>query len=176
LAIRKHLVILTAYTLIALGMTFPLALNFTTAIPGVEGDTPSFVWALGWMKTALVDLRVNPFYGDYVFYPLGGATQLLWAVSLIAFLAIPFQALFGLIVTYNVFYLAATVLTAWGMYLLADEVLWRAEVRGQRSQKSEVRGRSSMDDCCHRFRLCCCSSSSPNNADLPRALRRWRLL
>jgi hypothetical protein len=143
LAIRKHLVILTAYTLIALGMTFPLALNFTTAIPGVEGDTPSFVWALGWMKTALVDLRVNPFYGDYVFYPLGGATQLLWAVSLIAFLAIPFQVLFGLIVTYNVFYLAATVLTAWGMYLLADEVLWRAEVRGQRS---EVRGQRSEFD------------------------------
>ena len=131
--IRKHLLILTAYTLLALGMSWPLALNFATALPGVEGDAGSFVWALGWMKTALVDLRVNPFQSDYVFYPLGGATQLLWAVSLIAFISIPLQFLFGLIATYNVLYLAATVVTAWGTCLLAEEILSKSTVNGQRS-------------------------------------------
>ncbi|MBM3129982.1 MAG: hypothetical protein FJ009_15345 [Chloroflexi bacterium] len=131
---RKHIVLLIAYTLVALVMTYPLALNFATAIPGVEGDAGSFVWALGWMKTALVDLRVNPFHTDYVFYPLGGATQVLWAVSLIAFISIPLQYAFGLIVTHNILYLAATVGTAWGTYLLAEEVLQRSAVSGQRSE------------------------------------------
>ena len=34
---QTHLIILIAYTLIALVMTYPLAANFATAIPGVEG-------------------------------------------------------------------------------------------------------------------------------------------
>lgn len=131
--LRKQFIILIAYTLVALVMTYPLGLNFATAIPGVEGDAPSFVWALGWMKTALIDLRANPFYTDYVFYPLGGATQVLWAVSLLAFISIPLQYAFGLIVTHNLLYLAATVLTAWGTYLLAEEVLHRSDISAQRS-------------------------------------------
>lgn len=129
--IKKHLVVLTAYTLIALAMSYPLVLNLTTAIAGVEGDAPSFVWALGWMKTAL-ELGVHPFRNDYVFYPLSGATQVMWAVSLIASLAIPLQALFGLIATYNLLYLAATVLTAWGMFLLAEQVLHQSAVCPER--------------------------------------------
>ena len=120
---RKHLIIIIAYTIIALVMTLPLALNFTSAIPGVEGDSTSFLWALGWAKSALIDLHVNPFRTDYVFYPLGGATQLMWAVSLIGFVSIPLQSLFGLIASYNLLYLAATVLTAYGTFLLADYVL-----------------------------------------------------
>lgn len=119
---RKQVVILIAYTMVALAMTFPLVLNLGSAIPGVEGDAPSFVWAMGWFKTAL-ERGINPFRSDFVFYPLGGATQLLWATSLIAFVSIPFQSVFGLIATYNLFYLAVTVITAWGTYLLAEDVL-----------------------------------------------------
>ncbi|MCX7840838.1 MAG: hypothetical protein N2559_15490 [Anaerolineae bacterium] len=153
LVIKKHLLLLTAYTAIALVMSYPLALNLTTAIPGVNGDMPSFVWALGWMKSAL-ELGVNPFRTDYVFYPLGGATQVMWAVSLIALLAIPLQTLFGLIATYNLLYLAATVLTAWGMFVLVEEVLQgrvfsvqcsvsRGQGSGVSGQRSAVSGRRS---------------------------------
>ena len=121
--LRKHLTILILYILIALAMSWPLALNFASAIPGIDGDAASFVWALGWAKTALADLHVNPFHTDYVFYPLGGATQLLWAVSLIGFVSIPLQYLFGLIATHNLLYLAATMLTAYGTFLLAEYVI-----------------------------------------------------
>ncbi len=110
-------------------MTFPLVLNFTSAIPGVEGDATSFVWALGWAKTALVDLHINPLSTDYIYYPLGGATQLMWAVSLIAFVSIPLQYLFGLIATYNLLYLAATVLTAYGTFLLAEYVISNSKLK-----------------------------------------------
>lgn len=135
--IKKHLFLLTTYTLIALALSYPLVLNLTTAIPGVEGDAPSFVWALGWVKTAL-ELGVNPFHSDYVFYPLGGATQVMWAVSLIAFVSIPLQSILGLIVTHNILYLAATVVTAWGMFVLAEEVLG-STVSGQRSSIVDLR-------------------------------------
>lgn len=124
---RKHLVILIAYTLAALAMTYPLVLHFDAAIPGVEGDAPSFVWAMGWLKTALLDLHVNPFRSDFVFYPLGGATQLMWATSLIALVSVPFQYFLGLVATFNFFYLAATALTAYGMYLLAEDILRHAQ-------------------------------------------------
>ncbi|MBI4785544.1 MAG: hypothetical protein HY782_00640 [Chloroflexi bacterium] len=126
---RKHLTVLTLYILIALVLSWPLALNFASAIPGVEGDAASFVWAMGWAKTALADLRVNPFHTDYVFYPLGGATQLLWATSLVGLVSIPLQYVFGLIVTYNLLYLAATVLTAYGTFLLAEFVIRNSEFR-----------------------------------------------
>ncbi len=136
--IRKHLIILIAYSVVALAMTFPLALNFASAIPGVPGDSTSFLWALGWAKTALIDLRINPFSTDYIYYPLGGATQLMWAISLIAFASIPLQYLFGLIATYNILYLAATVLTAYGTFLLAEYVL-RPTGDGRRETEFDTR-------------------------------------
>jgi hypothetical protein len=134
---RNHILILTAYTALALVMSYPLALNFATAMPGVEGDAPSFVWALGWMKRAL-ELGENPFRTDFVFYPLGGATQLMWAVSLIAILALPLQSAFGLIAAHNAMYLAATVLIAYGTFLLAIELL-KSKVK---SEKLKVSGAS----------------------------------
>src|SRR5512135_1088615 len=109
---RNHLIAIILYTLLAGVMTWPLILNFGTAIPGVEGDAASYVWALGWARTALVN-GFSPFHTDFVFYPLGGATQLLWAVSLIGFLSIPLQALFGLVAAHNLLYLGVTVLTAY---------------------------------------------------------------
>ncbi len=125
---KRHLVVLILYAFVAVMMTWPLAANFSAALPGIGGDSSSFVWALGWAKTALVDLHVDPFHSDYVFYPLGGATQLLWAVSLVGLLSIPLHMLLGLIAAHNLLYLAATVLTAYGTFLLAEEVLWHPTV------------------------------------------------
>jgi hypothetical protein len=132
--LRKHFIILIAYTIIAIVMSMPLVLNFNSAIPGLAGDAASFVWAMGWMKTAVMELRVNPFHTDYVFYPLGGATQLMWAVSLIAFVSIPFQYILGLVATHNLFYLATTVVTAWGTYLLAEEILFKLKIPSQKEK------------------------------------------
>ena len=119
---RKHLTVLVLFTLVALVLSWPLAQNVATTIPGIQGDAVSFVWAIGWARTALAG-SINPFHSDYVFYPLGGATQLLWAISLIGILSIPLQAILNLAATHNVLYLAATVLTAYGTFLLATEVL-----------------------------------------------------
>ncbi len=119
----EHLGVLGAYAALALIMSYPLALHFGDAIPGVQGDVWSYLWAMGWARISTLDLGVNPFRSDYIFYPLGGATQLLWATALPSFLSIPLQSLLGLVPSFNLMYLAATTLTAYGTYLLAKYAL-----------------------------------------------------
>jgi hypothetical protein len=114
-------------------MSYPLALHLGDAIPGVQGDVWSYLWAMGWARVSTLELGVNPFRSDYVFYPLGGATQLLWATALPSFLSIPLQLTLGLVASFDLMYLGATVLTAYGTYLLAKSVL----ASGNRPQLSE---------------------------------------
>lgn len=119
--------------MVALALNLPLLSAFANLIPGVDGDVWSYLWAMGWARVALLNLGVNPFHTDYVFYPLGGATQLLWGTALPSFASIPLQLAFGLVPAFNFSYLAASALTGYGMYLLAMEVLtsdvgWRSVV------------------------------------------------
>lgn len=118
-----HLAILAVYTLLALVFSYPLVLRPGDSIAGVQGDVWSYLWAMGWAKAATFDLGINPFRSNYVYYPLGGATQLLWATALPSFASIPLQLAFGLIPAFNIIYVAATVLTAYGTCLLALYVL-----------------------------------------------------
>lgn len=124
-----HLLVLTAYTIAALILSFPLVTQFSDHIAGVDGDVWSYLWAMGWARVSLLNLGTNPFHTDYVFYPLGGATQLLWGTALPSFTSIPLQLVFGLVPAFNLAYLAATVLTGYGTYLLAFEVLTEDERR-----------------------------------------------
>ena len=119
----EHIVVLGAYTLIAFVMSFPLVAQFGDHIAGVDGDVWSYLWAMGWARVSVLNLGVNPFHTDYIFYPLGGATQLLWGTALASFASIPLQLAFGLVPAFNLMYIAASVLTAYGMYLLGKEIL-----------------------------------------------------
>src|SRR5262245_7642975 len=99
-------------------MSFPLVTRFGDHIAGVDGDVWRYLWAMGFARISLLNLNTNPFPTDYIFYPLGGATQLLWGTALPSFASIPLQLAFGLVPAFNLVYLAASVLTAFGMYLL----------------------------------------------------------
>src|SRR5581483_11276021 len=120
--------VLATYTLAAALTSFPLITQFGSHIAGVEGDVWSYLWAMGWARVSVLNLGTNPFHTDYVYYPLGGATQLLWGTALPSFASIPLQLAFGLVPAFNLTYLAASVLTGYGMYLLGLEILahaWR---------------------------------------------------
>lgn len=118
----EHAAVLTAFTFLAFVITFPHITGFADHIPGVSGDVWSYLWALGWARVSLLNLVVNPFHTDYIFYPLGGATQLLWGTALPSFASIPLQLAFGLVPAFNLVFLAASALTGYGTYLLAQEV------------------------------------------------------
>jgi len=109
----EHLAVLGAYTLLALLLTWPLVLHFANTIPGVTGDVWSYVWAMGWARTSL-DLGVNPFRTDYVFYPLVARHNCFGPLRCPASFQFLCNSHLGLILAFNLMYLAATVLTAYG--------------------------------------------------------------
>jgi len=42
----------------AVVVTWPLVLHLGNSIVGPYGDNPYFIWIIGWVRHALVDLRV----------------------------------------------------------------------------------------------------------------------
>lgn len=126
-------VALVVFSGIAILWSWPLASRIAGAIPGVDGDIWSYVWAMGLARLAVWN-GFNPFHTEQIFFPLGGATQLLWGTALPSFASIPLQLAFGLIPAFNLVYLAASALTGLGMYLLACDVL--GDARGGSSRRA----------------------------------------
>jgi hypothetical protein len=85
-------------------------------------DSYIFLWNFWWTKKAATDL-VNPFYTDYLFYPLG--TDLSFHSNPLTFslISIPFQAAIsgpeGLAIAFNTIVLASFILSGFGAYRLA---------------------------------------------------------
>lgn len=115
----KILYVLTAYTSLALILTWPLPLHFTTHVPGDGGDDPALTWNLWWVKYALLDLRSSPFHCRHLFYPIGINLAFYTLTVLNGLLSIPLQFTFGLIPASNIVLLSSFVLSAFGAYLLA---------------------------------------------------------
>jgi hypothetical protein len=99
-------------------MTWPLAAQFTTAIPA-GGDAWQHLWNLWWMKQALVDLHTNPFHTDLLYYPYGVNLYFHTLVPLIGAISVPFQLLgFNLLAAYNLMVVLSFVAAGLGTYLL----------------------------------------------------------
>ncbi len=66
-----HSAVLLGYLLLTLMMTWPLILQFTTAIPGDAFDGWQNYWNLWWVKVALIERVQNPYTTDLLYYPTG---------------------------------------------------------------------------------------------------------
>ena len=120
---RFHLLAILAYTLLALALTWPLAPDFATHVPGNGVDDPPLTWNLWWVQHALLDEGTNPFDCNYLFYPLGINLAFYTLTVLNGLLSIPLQATLGLIPASNVSLLSSFVLGGFGAYLLASYLL-----------------------------------------------------
>jgi len=115
------ILILTGYVVLTILFTYPLITNFSTAIPGhPNGDASTFLWNLWWTKYALLDLKTNPFYTDYIFYPKGVGLTFHSFAFLNGLISIPLQVLFGLVVAHNIITISSFVFSAFGAYLLLN--------------------------------------------------------
>ena len=123
---KKYLGILALYFVLALLLTYPLALYLNTHIPGHDTDGPAQTWSLWWTRFALLDLGRAPFTTDYLFYPLGLNLVAYTPVFLNGILSIPLQLAFGVIVAQNAMVYFALVSGAFGAYLFTREILSRA--------------------------------------------------
>lgn len=135
---KKYFYILALYLVLALLLTYPLALHLGTHIPGHDTDGPAQTWSLWWTRFALLDLGRAPFTTDYLFYPLGLNLVAYTPVFLNGVLSIPFQFVLGVIVAQNLMVLFALVSGAFGAYLFVRESLLHIppappDVRNERS-------------------------------------------
>ena len=126
---RSHIIALGAYTLLALLMTYPLALRLTTAIPGDGFDGWQNYWNLWWVKTALLDLQQSPYFTQHLYYPTGYSLLFQTLNIFNAFITLPVQVALGVTASYNFVVLFSFAMGGYGAYLLALHVLraWRGD-------------------------------------------------
>jgi hypothetical protein len=119
----RHIVVLSLYLLLTLVMTWPLVLNFTSAIPGDDFDGWQNYWNLWWVKVALVERQQNPFITDLLYHPTGVGLYFHTLNPFNGLATLPVQLSFGLYPAYNAVVLLSWVLGGYGVYLLARWIL-----------------------------------------------------
>jgi len=123
LPIRRHVLVLAAYVVLGLILTYPLVLRSGTHVPGDGIDDPALIWNLWWMKFALVDRQVNPFACGWMFHPLGINLAFYTLTILNGLLSVPLQMALGLVPASNLLLLSSFVLSGYGAYLLVQFTL-----------------------------------------------------
>lgn len=117
-SLRPILAAFAGFLALTLLWAFPVIKNFSTTMFGVGGDRYIYLWDMWWMKTALLDLRVNPLKTDYLFYP-GGVSLAFHDFSIFnALVSVPLQYLFTREEIYNVLYLSTFIIGGFGCVLL----------------------------------------------------------
>jgi len=119
---RADVFALVAYSALALALTFPLVLHFTTHVPGDGGDDPALAWNLWWVPYAIINLGQSPIYTQHMFYPIGINLAFYTLTYLNAFLSIPLQYATNLVIATNANVWFSFVVGGFGAYLLVKYV------------------------------------------------------
>jgi ABC-type transport system involved in cytochrome c biogenesis permease component len=140
---RIHLLIVAAYTALAALLTWPLVRYLGTHVPGSYTwafDEYTFLWNSWWFRYSLLDLGQNPLYSTYTFYPLG-VSLVLYTYNLFnALISLPLQPFLPLPAISNLTFLTATILSAYGAFLLVEYLLREIARDLAREPQAEQRG------------------------------------
>lgn len=123
---RRNLLALAFYALLALLLTYPLVTQIADHVPGTATwslDEYGYVWNNWWFKYAVFDRGTNPFFTNFLFYPLGTSLVLYAYTLLHVLLALPLQFAFGLVPAVNATVLFSFVAAAFGMYIFLRYLL-----------------------------------------------------
>ncbi len=123
-----HTLVLGAYTVLALALSWPLLAHITTRVPGVPQwafDESTFLWNIWYFKHSLIDQAQSPLHSELIYYPLGIDLILYTYNFFHALFAQPLAAAINLPFASNVTLLASTVLSGYGSYLLVRYLTWR---------------------------------------------------
>jgi hypothetical protein len=119
----REWIVLGAYLVLALGLTWPLAQNFGSAIGGDYGDHWQTLWGMWWVHKALIELHQSPFYSFFVRWPLGTPLVFQTFDFTDCLLALPFWGLISPIAIFNLAELSSYVLGGYFFYRFAGELL-----------------------------------------------------
>jgi hypothetical protein len=119
---------LAAYATLTGVATYPLVARIGRAIPAAaNGDSWVYLWNLWWVKRALINLHVSPYFTRDLHFPYGASLYFHTLNLLPDILALPIATMAGPAAAYNVIALTAFVLSGYGMYRLALYVLVRLD-------------------------------------------------
>jgi len=112
---KAFFIILIGYVFVTLLMTYPLVFHLSTNIPGHAGDGHQNLWNIWHFKKRLLNFE-NPFYTNYIYYPIG--VKLIFHTYGVFnnLLALPFN---NIVLAYNFIVLFSFVMSAIGMYFLS---------------------------------------------------------
>jgi hypothetical protein len=118
---RQSVLILIVYGLVSVAMTWPVAAQLGTHLPGGGDDVWVHQWTFWWVKESIVK-GYNPLYTHLLFYPEGVslATHNFAWLNIAAWL--PLQTIVGSNVAYSLLFVATFALNGFSMYLLAREL------------------------------------------------------
>jgi hypothetical protein len=118
---RSSLLILLCYAALAVVMTWPVAAQLRTHLPGGSVDLWSHQWTFWWVKQSILQEH-SPFYTDLLFHPQGVSLtshNIAW-VNIAAWL--PLQAITGSNIAYGLIFIATFALNGFSIALLAREL------------------------------------------------------
>jgi hypothetical protein len=116
---KQHILVIIAYFVLALVLTFPLVLSFNSRVVGWDrGDWGQNIWGFWWLKTSLLRLGQSPFYTDFMFYPEGISLSLHTLEMTASLIVMPIYMLVGPIAAYNSALIISFTLSAYAAYLL----------------------------------------------------------
>src|SRR5690349_13329365 len=98
---RVHLLALLGFLLLAILVTWPVAVQFFSGVPGdLTADRDQNLWNLWWVKESLFRFT-NPFHTDMLYYPFGADLYYHTLALPLGLLGLIPQLLFGLPAAYN---------------------------------------------------------------------------
>ena len=108
--------VLACYMGLTAVLTYPTILRLGTHIAGSE-DAPNAVWDIWAFRRAIIDPSVSLYTTDSIFYPYPDVAAF-WTSPVNLLLSLPLTATVGPVVTYNLLFLSAFVLSGLTCYLL----------------------------------------------------------
>lgn len=109
------------YLAVALAFSWPLPLQFRSAVFGSSGDVWPHLWWLWWVREALGH-GWNPYTTNLLFHPFGAPLYLMGMDLVSATIGAPLQSVLGLVGAFNTLMIVAAAFSAYSAYLLALEV------------------------------------------------------
>lgn len=116
-SLREHALVMLAFLAISVLATWPLAAHLSDGVLGPPGDNYEYLYKIWWFTTALGQ-GASPLTNPNVFYPAGYDVSLSETTLANMALALPFAALWGEVVAYNVVVLLTFALSGWAAYVL----------------------------------------------------------
>lgn len=116
------LVVFCLYGVISMVVTWPVILHLgDRAIGDPSNDIWNHLWGFWWVRDEVLVRHELPIQTDLLNHPAGGSLYFIDTAN--ALISLPFQALFGLVASYNIVILFQLSLAAFGAFSLTNHMV-----------------------------------------------------